>query len=1000
MSELYDLTRRVLDAKTLEEASDVFYNDGESVERSRMFYQNIISNFIMRKDTVLPKIGGIVRFDLDSNIEDVWSIVFVGQYVISKLTEEQDILRKELNKAKSKKGQVTDAQEKVEIEKRIVELREKSQLINKVIANLATVADLRKIEVDSSASTLTGPLVEDSVNKLKEAIAIFEKIRNTLEHNDGKTKVGEVVSFNNDNYPFVVDIPIKYLDGFSKGRIIANEGDKIIVQRVNSIVTPIFEELDYDIKKLSNFFYNVSPSRLDYLLTRCNNDVTLLHQLPGWAFYEKGNALLDIISNNEKVFSPNTVRRISLIKSAPLEVKKGDIVEDYPMNLKRLYDYIKKYVKERGYPEDYDVILLNHVFGTDFNIDVDNVIECLELFKKYDMNPFLYNNGLFSRLNPNIIQQLINVYGFNENVVNFIYNKKYFELSSLEEILMYYGFYYNNGDINDCVLEMPHLDREMTLEDQSQLIPIAINHYKSSPKPDILLFKRICGLDISDGFTVDNFVHLLNDSIKRHGRFSSIDTFVLDEYRRSIKIFDYNRIMKITDFFYEMVKDYELFNFQIILIVKLSENYNLVLDDEMIKKLAYLQDNGLTWYYLSSSIDTEFEKLLVSYLKDPAKDANLVLDYDYKKPSEGREVLLLSDLDTIKNFTEQVLEPPIYREVMVGLSNRVSDYITYEREIKDERLKFSFRKIMIDRLDKIRELLIKNKDVNYSKAELKKIINYSYFNIELINNLKNYLGDNVSLERYLRYLEDRFDYVDTVIEANPDAFSMFYNEAQLAKPYYSKRHLTPSIRNFDFLTRDNSRNIEYLLERVNGDYSKLSEFPSEFLHCKFEVLPELLKLYNYNISRSLFGTDNPKIISSLVYANSVLSNFNSNDCDFDIDVNRLIHECFNDTYRYRHVMNNPVVTPASYFSQFFEDIHAGLADRSTSNHVITKFRDAVAHNRFKPVRDYEGNVVENLIYLYDQDNQGNNNFNIIIDINSFVELVNDIEMKMSKTKTL
>ena len=66
--------------------------------------------------------------------------------------------------------------------------------------------------------------------------------------------------------------------------------------------------------------------------------------------------------------------------------------------------------------------------------------------------------------------------------------------------------------------------------------------------------------------------------------------------------------------------------------------------------------------------------------------------------------------------------------------------------------------------------------------------------------------------------------------------------------------------------------------------------------------------------------------------------------------------------------------------------------------ILNKFRNACAHFRFKLVKDKEGNIVEDKIYIYDEDNNGINNFNLIIDLNEFVKIVREVEIELERQK--
>ena len=64
---------------------------------------------------------------------------------------------------------------------------------------------------------------------------------------------------------------------------------------------------------------------------------------------------------------------------------------------------------------------------------------------------------------------------------------------------------------------------------------------------------------------------------------------------------------------------------------------------------------------------------------------------------------------------------------------------------------------------------------------------------------------------------------------------------------------------------------------------------------------------------------------------------------------------------------------------------------------MNKLRNSFAHFRFKQVKDKDGNIVSNKIYLYDKyEESSNNNFNIIIDLKDLVELTRQVEIGLSK----
>ena len=147
---------------------------------------------------------------------------------------------------------------------------------------------------------ITDSTLEESIKNLKQGLLIFHRMRNTFEHNNGFSIENDMIRIDRkDDQRLEVVIPADYLDGFSKGRIIAREEDKDIVEKTNNITSLIFEKYNYDLTNIESFFYNVPPQNITKLLDYFDNDVNELYKLPASAFYnsKKTIDLLDEIRN-------------------------------------------------------------------------------------------------------------------------------------------------------------------------------------------------------------------------------------------------------------------------------------------------------------------------------------------------------------------------------------------------------------------------------------------------------------------------------------------------------------------------------------------------------------------------------------------------------------------------------------------------------------------------------------------------------------------------------
>ena len=91
-----------------------------------------------------------------------------------------------------------------------------------------------------------------------------------------------------------------------------------------------------------------------------------------------------------------------------------------------------------------------------------------------------------------------------------------------------------------------------------------------------------------------------------------------------------------------------------------------------------------------------------------------------------------------------------------------------------------------------------------------------------------------------------------------------------------------------------------------------------------------------------------------------------------------------------------------YRIQFSYDIrsHTVRNENQKKEFLLTKLRNIGAHFRFKLVRDTNGNIVDDKIYVYDEYNDGTNNFNMIIDINDLIEVIRQIELDMGQKVNL
>ena len=88
----------------------------------------------------------------------------------------------------------------------------------------------------------------------------------------------------------------------------------------------------------------------------------------------------------------------------------------------------------------------------------------------------------------------------------------------------------------------------------------------------------------------------------------------------------------------------------------------------------------------------------------------------------------------------------------------------------------------------------------------------------------------------------------------------------------------------------------------------------------------------------------------------------------------------------------------TYLRQFLIDDNGNYMNvDEIKKNILDKLRNSVCHFRFKPVKDSNGNLAEDKIYLYDKyDDSSNTNFNIILELKDLVDIARKIESSLEK----
>ncbi|MBQ3297472.1 MAG: hypothetical protein IJG97_01560 [Bacilli bacterium] len=808
MSRLYEIVNDVINASSLEEAIDFLYGTEGIHINSDEYFKNIVSNFIQKKEYVIKKRGNNLIFDL-SNYNDIWNIVFLGEYikendtlykVYNDLLREIENIKIELDKIKLKHKEASSKEEHLKINEEYKELDKKLALKEEEKKNYSGVIETF-YETDWVRLENSTDEVEkiEAVELLKQSINIIHKLRNNLEH--GIATIDRNIEINSDN--FNVSIPIEYIDGFNKGRIIVKEEDKIVLEQTMNIASPLLESLGYDVKKVESFFYNVNPEWLSFLLEQVNYDYDELYKLSKFIFY------------------------------CPKEV-------NYLLSNGLSFESVKELSNKVRYPE---AVIKLHNEGFDVQKLADGA--------------FLHPDEVSKLKNAGIDVYRYHCYNF-----------------STEEVIKLY-------------------DREIDI-------------YK---------------LSLNKGCNSEEIIEMLNNGI-------DIYKLPVEGLKRSKNV-------------------YELHNAGIDIYKLPRESF--LFPKAVIKLHKELNNRGMNIY--------DFPRAVLYY-------PDIAIDF------------IDRGID-IRNFPEEAFKFKtitmlfLITGIEISESLSLSAFLNYDSAIKLHSKGIDVNKIpdeAIENIDATLQFLDRSIDIYklpkgaFKKPEVVyKLINDGIDITKLPD--KGFVWNNLIAENY--YDDEK------------------YNDIQ---DYFCK-----------------TENVKYLLGLVNNDYTKLEQFPVEFFTCDISLIDDMYKTYNLNVARSVFGINNPKLIATLVYCNSVFKDYQKSNNDFDLidlDPIRVIHSSFNDTYKYKDNITDMGINQETYLKQFIltEDGTARNYEDIKVN-ILDKLRNSTIHFRFKPVKDSDGNIVDNKVYLYDKYNElDTNNFNIIMDLKDLVEITRQIELGLEKKK--
>lgn len=992
---IYNLTESIVNLSNEEEAKNKLLDSNILLLNNHEYYKTIISSFIQKKESIIKKENDKLVFDLN-NTNDIWNIVFIGEYI-----KENDLLYKSYNELLLRISDIECNLSLIKDKHKGVTTQEAHKLINEEYQIVNTELRECKTQLDNMKSVLEAFYNTDWVNLtnsnesidslketevLKQAINIIHKVRNSFEHDN--PEINSNIHIKNDSFNF--SIPIEYLDGFNKGRIIANNKDDVIVEKTNLIALPLLEELNCDINDIQSLFYNIDPELLSMLLKEANYNVKDLFRFSKRVLYEEGPRTKEILRAGYGI----------------------DIIE-----------------KISG------VICNTHLVSIEQIIDTLNYLKKNNLLDKYILtNPFAYNNTdildlyIKAGIEPEVINTLDIACFYNLKYANnLIVKLNRLSLSGISYTKLidrlYYGKITNNipYDYADKIIEL----KKYLIRNN---IPIEVLYDDKLLKEEFFnnvdRFKKLLSTkDLMTNYFNPIFWYTIFPNDKRF----NTDNWIVD-YLNKYNI-DY-RFIGVHGESFEKFKNYliekELYPYKeeyehLYIILEYLRIMELVERDGLIFKkvsiyncIVNLLESGFTIEEIDSlSIKAIVDYKSIIYLKnyhvsfDEIKDISC---YGLKKCEPALELLnYLKEND----IPIDIVKPEYWdnsKNILLLLKQLPKDKISIIKDLTFNSFSNSFGigdyydstnivNCLIDNnidILKVPYSLIEGRENSYKIVEWIKNNNYD---LKLLEKLPVSAFIGFTDEIVLSMTHDQMNKIakkenpNQVFESTKGIIETFINNGYTSdKEMPEKIFLVPTCK---------KENLEYLLKLVNYDFKKLDEFPVEFYTCDYELLDNMCKNYNYNLCMSLFGLDNPKIIVSLIYGNSVFSQYQKELDDntlIDIDPMTIIHAGFNTTMYYKDNIKNESFNEESYLKQFmYDDNNQKRSSEDLKKYLLDKLRNSLAHFRFKPVLDKEGNIVNDKIYIYDTyDESSNNNFDLIIDIKDFIEITREIELGLLK----
>lgn len=949
---------KVIYAKSIDDASNALYGkDGLNIDY-HSYYEKLIASFGMKTQSIIIKNGNTLNFDIENNKKDLWNIIFIGQLLYEKILSEYN---KKLNDSTITK--------------------EESESILENIRNLQNRISEANIIVPVNIS-----ISSTQINEFKMSVTLIQKIKDSTMHINSTNKYEfdfekKVLIISNNGGRFNlprIEIPIEYIEGYVNSFIVLKQSDVDKGKNIDRLVFPVLQSLDFDPQNLTNFFYRVNPSKLDYLLNVLGNDTSLLYKLNPFVF----DCSIQFIKN--------------LLNSNNNDIK---ILCDLPNNAyifeKNTINYLKAFGTEKIFQlpnkafEDSELI---HEMIKIYGIEVLDELYSWEVFNENQTNNHSFNS--------------LSNYSLTEGFIEL--SKKY----KKELIKKFPPHAYKYYSVTESILE----------KNNSELIAVL---------PEVA-FENLRHIQIS------------------HTTIIGIGG--------SKNLPEYNNMQKIIN------------NYSVDVIKKIPE-YAFKYPGAVLYILEQYGIENLEMLPIECFINPYSTDEVLKYVKNHQKDEDTLIDdvtiKEFKEDEIENVIKIIENDNTISQKEKSELISMLIKEHKIILHNKIK-YPKYSQEALNRILRqskypkaFNFylnkydTEKAIQVLDNLPEWGLKHfhqsfKLLNkYGLNIIKKIPNIA---LETTH-LKKYtlLGDTITgdikfakgtlsfLKKYknnLQYFPENFFYYPK----GTDYLLSFYNyDSIINLPIYAFREskktkilidrygidIIQVLPEFVFSEKNNLDCINNVIELVNGDIKKIKELPEEFFKCHDKtILNSLYNNYNKVITQSIFNTKNPKIIALIIYAKSILPQWDYNivnanknlriqlsNINFNgLDLSELQNYIEADTIQNKLNGNTNFPINNKYCNMLNGIINNGkeqaiIAKRNEfelnirdkiglflNNEIIRPLRNAESHFRFADVYDNNGKIVNNKVRVFDINENGIVTYDKIYDINTIYEFIKQIEL--------